>query len=135
MEHPDSQRGRADQDSRILPLRVRDLCFEVGGRRLIDGISFTVDAGPRLAILGPNGAGKSLLLRLCHGLLAPSAGRIEWAQADPIRARRQQAMVFQRPVLLRRSVAANAHVSACGCTGCHAGSGRRWWLQHCNKAA
>lgn len=88
---------------------MRNLCFEAGGRRLIDDISFTVDAGPRLIILGPNGAGKSLLLRLCHGLLSPSAGRIEWAEANPLRARRQQAMVFQRPVLLRRSVAANAH--------------------------
>ena len=109
MQPSDSQLSRADEVSRILPLRVGDLCFEVGGKRLIDGISFTVDAGPRLAILGPNGAGKSLLLRLCHGLLAPSAGRIEWAEADPVRTRRQQAMVFQRPVLLRRSVAANTH--------------------------
>ncbi len=109
MERSDTQRGRADEIPRILPLQVRDLCFEAGGRRLINGISFTIDAGPRLIILGPNGAGKSLLLRLCHGLLSPSAGRIEWAEADPVRARRQQAMVFQRPVLLRRSVAANAH--------------------------
>ena len=109
MEPSDIQRQRADETPRILPLRVRDLCFEAGGRRLIDGISFTVDAGSCLAILGPNGAGKSLLLRLCHGLLSPSAGRIEWAETDAVRARRQQAMVFQRPVLLRRSVAANAH--------------------------
>lgn len=109
MERSDTRRGRADDTSRILPLRVRDICFEAGGKRLIDHISFTVRAGPRLIILGPNGAGKSLLLRLCHGLLPPSAGRIDWAEADPIRARRQQAMVFQRPVLLRRSVAANAH--------------------------
>ena len=45
-------------------------------------------------ILGPNGAGKSLLLRLCHGLLSPSEGSIEWAEADSTRARHQQAMVF-----------------------------------------
>lgn len=109
VESSDIQRERADATPRILPLRVRDLCFEAGGRRLIDGVSFTSDAGPCLAILGPNGAGKSLLLRLCHGLLSPSAGRIEWAEADAVRARHQQAMVFQRPVLLRRSVAANAH--------------------------
>lgn len=109
MEPFATQRKHADETPRILPLQVRDLCFEAGGRRLIDSVSFTIDAGPRLAILGPNGAGKSLLLRLCHGLLSPSAGRIEWAEADAVRARRQQAMVFQRPVLLRRSVAANAH--------------------------
>jgi len=59
-------------------------------------------------IMGPNGAGKSLLLRLLHGLIEPSAGNIEWgmrARGDDIRQR--QAMVFQRPVMLRRSVAAN----------------------------
>ena len=109
MERSGTQDGRDGTTVAILPLRVRDLCFDAGGKRLLDHVTFTVDAGPRLTILGPNGAGKSLLLRLCHGLLAPSAGRIEWAEADAVRARRQQAMVFQRPVLLRRSVAANAH--------------------------
>ena len=110
MSASDTQRQRTGGDTAsILPLRVRDICFDAGGKRLIERISFTVDAGPRLAILGPNGAGKSLLLRLCHGLLSPSEGTIEWAETDPIRVRHAQAMVFQRPVLLRRSVAANAH--------------------------
>ena len=91
----------------ILPLVVHDLCYEIGGKRLLDHISFRTDAGPRTVVLGPNGAGKSLLLRLCHGLLQPSAGTIAWAGAAPDTARRCQAMVFQRPVLLRRSTAAN----------------------------
>jgi len=91
----------------MLPLVVHELCFERGGRRLLDGITFQTDVGPRTVVLGPNGAGKSLLLRLCHGLLPPSAGTITWAGADPSMARRCQAMVFQRPVLLRRSTAAN----------------------------
>ena len=91
----------------ILPLVVRDLCYEIGGKRLLDNISFRTEAGPRTVVLGPNGAGKSLLLRLCHGLLQPSAGTITWAGAAPETARRCQAMVFQRPVLLRRSTAAN----------------------------
>ena len=58
--------------------------------------------------MGPNGAGKSLLLRLLHGLLRPTAGDILW-QGQPLddAYRCKQAMVFQRPVLLRRSVAAN----------------------------
>ncbi len=105
----DTEHQRTGDTTNILPLRVRDICFDVGGKRLIEHISFTVHAGPCLIILGPNGAGKSLLLRLCHGLLSPSEGTIEWAKADSSRARNQQAMVFQRPVLLRRSVAANAH--------------------------
>lgn len=91
----------------ILPLVVEKVCFEAGGKRLIDGITCTIEPGTRTIVLGPNGAGKSLLLRLCHGLLQPSAGQVIWGGSDPQTARRQQAMVFQRPVLLRRSAAAN----------------------------
>ena len=88
----------------ILPLTLAELVYEAGGRRLVDGVSLTLAAGPRTVILGPNGAGKSLLLRLCHGLLAPTAGSLSWQRAD---AARRQALVFQRPVMLRRSAAAN----------------------------
>ena len=109
MAASDTQHQRTGDKASILPVRVRDVCFDVGGKRLIERISFTVHAGPCLIILGPNGAGKSLLLRLCHGLLTPSEGTIEWAESDPIRTRDRQAMVFQRPVLLRRSVTANAN--------------------------
>ncbi|MGE3540614.1 MAG: ATP-binding cassette domain-containing protein [Candidatus Tectimicrobiota bacterium] len=91
----------------MLPLHVQDLCFEASGRRLLDGMCFQTTAQTRTIVLGPNGAGKSLLLRLCHGLLTPSAGTIAWGQVEMATARRYQAMVFQRPVLLRRSVAAN----------------------------
>jgi tungstate transport system ATP-binding protein len=93
----------------MLPLMVHELCFEASGKRLIDGITFQTDRGPRTVILGPNGAGKSLLLRLCHGLIPPSSGTITWTGAEPSTMRRYQAMVFQRPVLLRRSAAANIH--------------------------
>ena len=109
MAASDTKHQRTGDKASILPLRVRDLCFDAGGKRLIEHVSFTVHAGPSLVIMGPNGAGKSLLLRLCHGLLSPSEGTIEWAETDSTRVRNQQAMVFQRPVLLRRSVAANAH--------------------------
>ena len=88
----------------ILPGRLDGLSLEAGGRRLIDGLSLTLEAGPRTVILGPNGAGKSLTLRLAHGLIAPSAGRVAWQRRD---AARRQALVFQRPVMLRRSAAAN----------------------------
>ena len=91
----------------ILPMTAESLRFEVDGRALIDCGSFSLTAGSRTVVLGPNGAGKSLLLRLCHGLLSPTSGRIAWAGLRPQAARNWQAMVFQRPVLLRRSVAAN----------------------------
>ena len=64
-----------------------------------------ITEGPRTVILGPNGAGKSVLMRLCHGLLAPTSGTIAWRGAA--NGRRRQAMVFQRPVMLRRSALAN----------------------------
>lgn len=92
----------------ILPLRLESVCFDAGGKRLIDGIGLTLEAGIRTFVIGPNGAGKSLLLRLCHGLIQPTAGRVRWAEGTSSQeARRRQAMVFQRPVLLRRSVLAN----------------------------
>jgi tungstate transport system ATP-binding protein len=64
-----------------------------------------IGAGPRTVILGPNGAGKSVLMRLCHGLLVPTSGSIVWRGA--VNGRTRQAMVFQRPVMLRRSALAN----------------------------
>ena len=91
----------------ILPLRLEDVVFESGGRRIIDRLSFVIEAGARTVIVGPNGAGKSVLLRLCHGLLEPTSGTIAWSSREPAGAPRRQAMVFQRPVLLRRSAHAN----------------------------
>lgn len=96
-----------EQPGSTLPLRVQDLHYGVAGRELLGGLSFTVDAGSVNIVLGPNGAGKTLLMRLCHGLLRPDAGRIAWRDASPVRARRHHAMVFQKPVVLRRTVAAN----------------------------
>jgi tungstate transport system ATP-binding protein len=91
----------------LLPLRLDDVEFVVGGRRIVDSVSLTLEAGVRTIIVGPNGAGKSVLLRLCHGLLPPTSGRIEWNMPELPGEPRRQAMVFQRPVLLRRSALAN----------------------------
>ena len=91
----------------LLPLRLDDVEFAAGARHIIRGLSATIDAGPRTVILGPNGAGKSVLLRLCHGLLEPTAGTISWNAPELPGGPRRQAMVFQRPVLLRRTVLGN----------------------------
>jgi tungstate transport system ATP-binding protein len=93
--------------SDILPMKVQGLYYAPDGDELIRDVSFELQAGPKTMILGPNGAGKSLLLRLCHGLLEPSSGYVTWASANTSQTQRRQAMVFQRPVLLRRSVADN----------------------------
>ena len=91
----------------ILPLALSQVSYQVGHQRLLKEVTCTLDADDITIIVGPNGAGKSLLLRLCHGLLEPSAGTIEWSGAAGRNPQTYQAMVFQRPVLLRRSVQAN----------------------------
>jgi len=91
----------------ILPLTLREVRFTAGGRSIIDGISAEIAAGPATIILGANGAGKSVLMRLMHGLLRPNSGEIAWREPGAERLQRGQAMVFQRPVLLRRSALAN----------------------------
>ncbi|TYC48251.1 ATP-binding cassette domain-containing protein [Rhodobacterales bacterium] len=89
-------------------LEVRDLNFSAGGTDLLTGVDLIVRRGARTLIMGPNGSGKSLLMRLMHGLLRPDSGALLW-KGQPLSpaARHAQAMVFQRPVLLRRSVLAN----------------------------
>ena len=102
------ERGPTDIAQSLFPLNVRRLAYSVGTHRLIDGIDLTIEKDRRTIIMGPNGAGKSLLLRLLHGLLAPTEGEICWGETPRIdQARQRQALVFQRPVLLRRSVGAN----------------------------
>ncbi len=96
----------------ILPLSLEGVSFEISGMRLIKDISCTFEASQRTVIIGPNGAGKSLLLRLCHGLIEPSSGAVRWSghgAGRGVNLKPQQAMVFQRPVMLRRSVADNVH--------------------------
>ncbi len=102
----------------ILPLSVEALTFAADAGPLVDRASFALPAGGLTVLLGPNGAGKSLLLRLCHGLLQPGQGAVRWAAQPDERARRH-AMVFQKPIMLRRSVAANvAHaLAAAGVAG------------------
>jgi len=78
-------------------LRLHDVSFST----IIAPLSLEIAAGPSTIILGANGAGKSVLMRLMHGLLAPSTGDVSWS------GRGRQAMVFQRPVMLRRSALAN----------------------------
>lgn len=91
----------------VLPLELRDVGWSAGGMPLIKNLSCRFRAGLRTVIIGPNGAGKSLLLRLCHGMVAPSTGQVIWHGAGGRDPRQFQAMVFQRPVMMRRSVLGN----------------------------
>jgi tungstate transport system ATP-binding protein len=91
----------------ILPLELDNVSYAVDGQAIIGSVTLRIEAGPSTIILGANGAGKSVLMRLMHGLLPPSAGTIRWSERDAASVRRRQAMVFQRPIMLRRSALAN----------------------------
>ena len=85
----------------------RGLVFERAGKRLIDTVDIRIATGRRTVVLGANGAGKSLLVRLLHGLLRPDGGTVQWHGGSGRGGHPAQAMVFQRPVMLRRSVRSN----------------------------
>lgn len=82
-------------------LTARSLTVRLGGVAALEGLDLELPATGRTVILGANGAGKSVLLRVLHGLIAPTSGSLGWHR------HRRQAMVFQRPVMLRRSATAN----------------------------
>src|SRR6056297_384060 len=89
-------------------LTLQNLSLNVGDKALVRGANLTLSGEGITMIMGPNGAGKSLLLKLAHGLTPATDGQVLWGE-QPLddTARRAQAMVFQKPVVLRRSVAAN----------------------------
>ena len=94
-------RARAGRPGPLLPLSVRGLSLAYGGAAVLSDLGFDLSATGCTVILGPNGAGKSLLLKLLHGLIAPDAGRISWNGTPAAEATARQALMFQKPVLLR----------------------------------
>jgi tungstate transport system ATP-binding protein len=80
-------------------IRYDDVFLAAGSVRVLDRVTLHIDGGAPTMLLGPNGSGKTSLIRLAMGLVAPTSGTV----AAPERS----AMVFQRPVMLRRSVRAN----------------------------
>ena len=99
--------GRQSSLSETLGLAMRDVVLRFGTVAALDGVSLDLGTTGCTVIMGPNGAGKSLLLKMMHGLIEPSSGRVLWSGVAPKVAMARQALVFQKPVLLRRSVAAN----------------------------
>jgi tungstate transport system ATP-binding protein len=74
---------------------------QLGAQAALMGVSLRIEAGERVALVGANGSGKSSLLRTLHGLVPPTQGQVQ--QAPGVR----QAMLFQRPHLLRLSALNN----------------------------
>jgi tungstate transport system ATP-binding protein len=88
-----------------LPVSFEGASLRAGEVDILRELDLDLSPGAPTLLLGPNGSGKSTLLRLAMGLVAPTGGRITWGGRDAPGAR--LAMVFQRPVMLRRTAAAN----------------------------
>ena len=95
------------KNQKILPLDLVNVSHSINGMRYIKNITLQLRTNVNTMILGPNGAGKSLFLRICHGLTTPSEGRVEFHGPLGAQAKNHQAMVFQKPIMLQRSVAGN----------------------------
>lgn len=89
-----------------LPVVLDGVSVRAGAVTILDTLNFSIDAGAPTLVVGPNGAGKSSLLRLCMGLTAPSVGEVTWGGRVNV-APTHRAILFQSPVMLRRSAAAN----------------------------
>ncbi len=91
----------------VLPLQVNKLHITKNGNTLLNDVTLHIESREVTVILGPNGAGKSLLLRTAHGLESPTRGKLNWNSNTPNPQNSWRAYIFQKPVLLRRSVQAN----------------------------
>jgi tungstate transport system ATP-binding protein len=89
-----------------LPVLIDDASLIVRGVTILDRVTLALAPGPPTVLIGPNGSGKTTLLRLAMGLVAPSRGRVSWGGREQM-APTHRAIVFQRPVMLRRSAAGN----------------------------
>jgi tungstate transport system ATP-binding protein len=89
-----------------LPIIFSNVTVSAGTVTLLDSISLMLDPGPPTILIGPNGSGKTTLLRAAMGLIPASRGRITWGGRETA-SPAGRAILFQRPVMLRRSAAAN----------------------------
>lgn len=81
-------------------VEFRDVFYEIGGRRILENLSFTVEAGETLVLLGRSGSGKTTALKLTNGMLMPTRGQV-WVEGratsdwDPIQLKRRIGYVIQ----------------------------------------
>ncbi len=86
-------------------IALHDVSVRFGAVRALQGVSLRVERGDFLVLVGSNGSGKTTLLRVLHGLLAHQGRRELDGQAL------RQAMVFQRPFLMRLSALNNLRLA------------------------
>ena len=95
-------------DKSFLPLEIKNLNHVIGSKEILSNLNIKITSDKITVIMGPNGAGKSVFLKILNGIIRPTSGKILWnEQVDKSLVLNGQALVFQKPILLRRSVEAN----------------------------
>ena len=101
-------RIKPEKNINCLPICIKDLSLMVDKRKILSSLNLSINSDDVTVIMGPNGAGKSIFLKILNGILTPTSGCITWNNkkqfSDTLNT---QAFVFQKPILLRRSVIAN----------------------------
>ena len=101
-------RIKPEKNINCLPIYIKDLSLILDERKILSSLNLSINSNDVTVIMGPNGAGKSLFLKILNGILTPTSGCITWNNkkqfSDTLNT---QAFVFQKPILLRRSVIAN----------------------------
>ena len=101
-------RIKPEKNINCLPIYIKDLSVILDERKILSSLNLSINSDDVTVIMGPNGAGKSIFLKILNGILTPTSGCITWNNkkqfSDTLNT---QAFVFQKPILLRRSVIAN----------------------------
>ena len=101
-------RIKPEKNINCLPIYIKDLSLILDERKILSSLNLSINSDDVTVIMGPNGAGKSIFLKILNGILTPTSGCVTWNNkkqfSDTLNT---QAFVFQKPILLRRSVIAN----------------------------
>ena len=101
-------RIKPEKNINCLPIYIKDLSLILDEIKILSSLNLSINSDNVTVIMGPNGAGKSIFLKILNGILTPTSGCITWNNkkqfSDTLNT---QAFVFQKPILLRRSVIAN----------------------------
>ncbi|KIN70155.1 Cell division ATP-binding protein FtsE [Sulfitobacter noctilucicola] len=89
-----------------MSVTLQDVVLKRRGTRILGPVNLKLEDKGFTIVLGPNGAGKTSLLKVLHGVERLSGGSVRWS-VTPVQAREAQAYVFQKPIMLRRSVRQN----------------------------